>query len=84
MQQTLTPARVMRALAPLVWIGPAVVLIGVVVVWPVVVMIQSSFLRISRFGVVQGRTGSTTTPSSSPSPTSTGSWSGACCGWSRW
>ncbi|GIH76803.1 carbohydrate ABC transporter permease [Planobispora longispora] len=57
MQQTLTPARVMRALAPLVWIGPAVVLIGVVVVWPVVVMIQSSFLRISRFGVVQGANG---------------------------
>ncbi|WP_230880263.1 carbohydrate ABC transporter permease [Planomonospora sp. ID67723] len=57
MQQTLTPARVMRALAPLAWIGPAVALIGVVVVWPVVVMIQSSFLRISRFGVVQGANG---------------------------
>ncbi|MBG0833172.1 sugar ABC transporter permease [Planomonospora sp. ID67723] len=47
----------MRALAPLAWIGPAVALIGVVVVWPVVVMIQSSFLRISRFGVVQGANG---------------------------
>ncbi|GIH93318.1 carbohydrate ABC transporter permease [Planobispora siamensis] len=57
MQQTLTPVRVMRALGPLAWIGPAIVLIGVVVVWPVVVMIQSSFLKISRFGVVQGTNG---------------------------
>ncbi|GII01431.1 carbohydrate ABC transporter permease [Planobispora takensis] len=57
MQQTLTPVRVMRALGPLAWIGPAIVLIGVVVVWPVVVMIQSSFLKISRFGVVQGANG---------------------------
>ncbi len=57
MQQTSAPARVVRALAPLAWVGPAVVLIGVVVVWPVVVMIQSSFLKISRFGVVQGGNG---------------------------
>ncbi|GAT67212.1 sugar ABC transporter permease [Planomonospora sp. ID91781] len=57
MQQTFTPGRVVRALAPLAWIGPAVVLIAVVVVWPVVVMVQSSFLKISRFGVVQGSNG---------------------------
>ncbi|GAA3114326.1 sugar ABC transporter permease [Planomonospora alba] len=57
MQQTFARGRGMRALAPLAWIGPAVVLIGVVVVWPVVVMVQSSFLKISRFGVVQGSNG---------------------------
>jgi multiple sugar transport system permease protein len=57
MQQTFTPGRVVRALAPLAWIGPAVALIAVVVVWPVVVMVQSSFLKISRFGVVQGSNG---------------------------
>ncbi|MFC4062232.1 carbohydrate ABC transporter permease [Planomonospora corallina] len=57
MQQTFARGRGMRALAPLAWIGPAVALIGVVVVWPVVVMVQSSFLKISRFGVVQGSNG---------------------------
>ncbi|MEV7007015.1 sugar ABC transporter permease [Streptosporangium sp. NPDC051022] len=57
MQQTSARGRAVRALAPLAWVGPAVVLIGVVVVWPVVVMIQSSFLKISRFGIVQGGNG---------------------------
>lgn len=47
----------LRALEPLAWVGPAVVLIGVVVVWPVVEMIRSSFLEISRFGVVRGSNG---------------------------
>jgi multiple sugar transport system permease protein len=49
--------RRMRALEPLVWLGPAVVLIAVVVLWPVIEMIRSSFLKISRFGVVQGGNG---------------------------
>ncbi|MBB2910520.1 multiple sugar transport system permease protein [Streptosporangium becharense] len=57
MQQTVALKRVGRALQPWAWIGPAVVLIAVVVVWPVVVMIQSSFLKISRFGVVNGFNG---------------------------
>ncbi|MEV8637543.1 sugar ABC transporter permease [Streptosporangium sp. NPDC051023] len=57
MQQTSARGGAVRALAPLAWVGPAVVLIGVVVVWPVVVMVQSSFLKISRFGVVQGGNG---------------------------
>ncbi|GGQ09734.1 carbohydrate ABC transporter permease [Streptosporangium pseudovulgare] len=56
-QQTSILKRVIRALGPLPWIGPAVVLIGVVVVWPVVTMIQSSFMKISRFGVSQGSNG---------------------------
>lgn len=46
--------RRLRALEPLAWIGPAVVLIALVVLWPVIEMIRSSFLKISRFGVVQG------------------------------
>ncbi|MBN6058216.1 sugar ABC transporter permease [Nonomuraea sp. RK-328] len=44
----------MRALEPLAWTGPAVVLIALVVLWPVVEMIRSSFLKINRRGVEQG------------------------------
>ncbi|WP_406297218.1 sugar ABC transporter permease [Embleya sp. NBC_00888] len=49
--------RVKKALAPLPWIGPAVLLIGVVVLWPVVVMVWSSFQRIRRTGIVVGSNG---------------------------
>ncbi|MEW9554399.1 carbohydrate ABC transporter permease [Nonomuraea sp. NPDC050783] len=49
--------RRLRALEPLAWVGPAVLLIAVVVLWPVIEMIRSSFLKISRFGVVQGGNG---------------------------
>lgn len=49
--------RRLRALEPLAWIGPAVVLIAVVVLWPVVEMIRSSFLEISRVGIVRGWNG---------------------------
>ncbi len=49
--------RVLRALAPLVWIGPALALIGVVVIWPVVVMFQTSLLHISPDGFVLGSAG---------------------------
>jgi multiple sugar transport system permease protein len=49
--------RVKKALAPLPWIGPAVLLIGVVVLWPVVVMVWSSFLKIRRTGIVKGSNG---------------------------
>lgn len=52
-----TLRRVARPLTPLLWIGPATALILAVVVWPVVVMIQSSFEGISRFGVVSGANG---------------------------
>jgi multiple sugar transport system permease protein len=50
-------SRGLRALEPLAWVGPAVVLIALVVIWPVVEMVRSSFLKISRFGVVQGANG---------------------------
>jgi multiple sugar transport system permease protein len=45
------------ALAPLLWLGPAVVLIGGVVVWPVVEMARTSFSRISSTGLVRGFAG---------------------------
>jgi multiple sugar transport system permease protein len=47
----------LRALYPLVWIGPAIALIGVVVIWPVVVMVHSSLLHISPDGFVIGSAG---------------------------
>jgi multiple sugar transport system permease protein len=42
-----------------VWIGPAVVLIAVVVLWPVVVMFRTSFTRFDSIGVDHGSAGST-------------------------
>ncbi len=47
----------LRRLSPLLWLGPAVALIGVVVLWPVVVMVQSSFQRIGGEGFVVGYNG---------------------------
>jgi multiple sugar transport system permease protein len=46
-----------RPLEPLVWIGPAIALIGVVVLWPVVVMFRTSFQHISPDGFVLGSRG---------------------------
>jgi ABC-type sugar transport system permease subunit len=51
------PARVAGALRPLLWVGPAVALIAVVVLWPVVVLIQSSFQNIAADGFVVGGAG---------------------------
>ncbi|GAA2779599.1 sugar ABC transporter permease [Nonomuraea dietziae] len=47
----------MRVLEPLAWVGPAVVLIALVVLWPVIEMVRTSFLEVSRFGVVRGWNG---------------------------
>ncbi|WP_328946281.1 sugar ABC transporter permease [Streptomyces sp. NBC_00250] len=44
-------------LGPLPWIGPAVLLIVVVVLWPVYEMVRTSFLRISSSGFVRGSAG---------------------------
>lgn len=46
-----------RRLVPLLWLGPAIALIGVVVLWPVVVMVQSSFQQIGGEGFVAGYNG---------------------------
>ena len=47
----------LRRLVPLLWLGPAIALIGVVVLWPVVVMVQSSFQQIGGEGFVAGYNG---------------------------
>ncbi|HEY0934402.1 MAG TPA: sugar ABC transporter permease, partial [Trebonia sp.] len=47
----------LRRLTPLLWLGPAIALIGLVVLWPVVVMVQSSFQRIGGEGFVVGYNG---------------------------
>ncbi|MGW4056509.1 carbohydrate ABC transporter permease [Streptomyces sp. NPDC004779] len=44
-------------LGPLPWIGPAVLLIVLVVLWPVFEMVRTSFLRISSSGFVRGPAG---------------------------
>jgi multiple sugar transport system permease protein len=49
--------RLRHRLEPLVWLGPAVALIGVVVLWPVVVMFRTSFQHISPDGYVLGSRG---------------------------
>jgi multiple sugar transport system permease protein len=47
----------LRRFSPLLWLGPAIALIGLVVLWPVVVMVQSSFQNISGIGFVAGYNG---------------------------
>ncbi len=47
----------LRRLAPLPWLGPAIALIAVAVLWPVVVMVQSSFQQIGGEGFVVGYNG---------------------------
>ncbi|MEU0369737.1 sugar ABC transporter permease [Streptomyces sp. NPDC006283] len=44
-------------LGPLPWIGPAVLLIVLVVLWPVYEMVRTSFLKISVSGFVRGSAG---------------------------
>ncbi|MET9617868.1 carbohydrate ABC transporter permease [Kitasatospora indigofera] len=46
-----------RGAGPLPWIGPAVALILLVVLWPVVEMVRTSFLKISTSGFVRGSAG---------------------------
>lgn len=47
----------LRRLQPLAWIGPAVVLILLVVIYPIVVMIQTSFRNITPLGIDVGSSG---------------------------
>jgi multiple sugar transport system permease protein len=47
----------LRRLQPLAWIGPAIVLILLVVVYPIVVMIQTSFRNITPLGIDIGSAG---------------------------
>jgi multiple sugar transport system permease protein len=49
--------RLARAAYPLLWVGPALALIAVVVLWPVVVMFRTSVQHISPDGFVLGSAG---------------------------
>ncbi|MBB3074371.1 carbohydrate ABC transporter permease [Streptomyces violarus] len=49
--------RTWRALEPLVWLGPATLLILTMVVWPVVEMVRTSLTRVSSTGLSQGFAG---------------------------
>src|SRR5919198_1104445 len=49
--------RLYRALTPLLWIGPAIALVGVVVLWPVYVMFRTSFQHFSPNGFYLGAAG---------------------------
>ena len=51
------PGRLTQALRPVLWVGPAVALIAVVVLWPVVVLIHSSLQNIAADGFVVGGAG---------------------------
>ncbi len=46
-----------RRLAPLAWLGPAVALIAVVVLWPIVTLVQTSMQDITPIGVTIGSAG---------------------------
>jgi len=50
-------SRIRRALAPVPWLAPAVILIAVVVVWPIVTMVQTSLQRYSSLGIYIGSAG---------------------------
>lgn len=56
-RRTSPAARVAHGLAPLLWVGPAIGLIGFVVVWPIVSMFHASFLKINSFGLTEGSAG---------------------------
>src|ERR1700759_3320016 len=47
----------LAALEPPLWIGPAIVLIAVVVLWPIVTMVQTSFQNITPLGITIGSAG---------------------------
>src|ERR1700739_1190187 len=44
-------------LTPLAWLGPAIALIAVVVIWPIVTMAQTSFQNITPLGINIGFAG---------------------------
>jgi multiple sugar transport system permease protein len=52
-----TAARVTRTAAPLLWLGPAIALVGVVVIWPVVVLFRTSLQHFTPNGFLIGSAG---------------------------
>jgi multiple sugar transport system permease protein len=53
----LRAGRVLRRLGPWPWIGPCLILIVVVVLWPIVAMVQTSTQNITPIGVTIGSAG---------------------------
>lgn len=51
------PTKILTKLAPLIWVGPAIALIAVVVLWPVVIMVETAFQHISPDGFILGWSG---------------------------
>jgi multiple sugar transport system permease protein len=51
------PGRQLARFRPLLWLGPAIALIAVVVIWPIVAMIQTSFRHITPLGIDIGSAG---------------------------
>jgi multiple sugar transport system permease protein len=49
--------RGIRRFEPLIWVGPTILLIGFVVLWPIVTMIRTAFLKISPYGLTEGAAG---------------------------
>jgi multiple sugar transport system permease protein len=49
--------RKVAGLEPLLWLGPAIALIAVVVIWPIVTMVQTSFQNITPLGINIGSAG---------------------------
>jgi len=49
--------RRLARLEPLIWLGPAIALIAVVVIWPIVAMVQTSFRNITPLGIDVGSAG---------------------------
>jgi multiple sugar transport system permease protein len=52
-----TVRRRLASLQPLLWLGPAIALIGFVVIWPIVTMVQTSFQNITPLGIDIGNAG---------------------------
>src|SRR5215467_4020467 len=49
--------RRLAVLEPLLWLGPVIALIAVVVLWPIVSMVQTSFQNITPLGITIGSAG---------------------------
>lgn len=49
--------RILRGAEPLAWLGPAIALIAIVVIWPIVSMVQTSFQNITPLGINLGSAG---------------------------
>jgi multiple sugar transport system permease protein len=47
----------LRRVEPLAWLGPAIALIAIVVIWPIVAMVQTSFQNITPLGINLGSAG---------------------------